>query len=295
MVISIFYYLYPPKSGSLRGALAPLLYIPLSLIKRGGRGRDFPFSIFFHPRQCKIRSVMERVVRILGITARWLFILCLPVMLFTAVLGLAINSKWLFEYGFDKYGVNQTTGIDDTELEKAASGLIDYFNSGEESIDLTVIKDGEPFALFNQREVAHLRDVKGLIWLDYRVLLATGSYVLLYAVVSLCWLTEERRRRLATATAIGGGITLGLILALGLAAMLDFQGFFLQFHLISFANDLWLLDPARDYLIMLFPQGFWYDATMLVALATTGLAVIVAGLAGGYLLYRRRQGRRESI
>ena len=68
---------------------------------------------------------MEKVARILGITARWLFIPCLPVMLLTAVLGLAVNSQWLYGYGFDKYDVSQTTGIDDTELEKAAGRLID--------------------------------------------------------------------------------------------------------------------------------------------------------------------------
>jgi len=236
---------------------------------------------------------MEKVARILGLTARWLFILCLPVMLLTAVIGIAVNSHWLYEYGFDKYDVSQSTGLADTELEKAASGLISYFNSGEESIDLTVTKDGEPFTLFNEREIAHLKDVKGLIWLNYWVLLATGSYVLLYAVASLCWLVEESRRQLATATIIGGGVTLGMILALGLAVMLDFEGFFLQFHLISFANDLWLLDPAKDYLIMLFPQGFWYNTTIFIALATAGLAVVAAGLASGYLLYRRRQGKRE--
>jgi integral membrane protein (TIGR01906 family) len=236
---------------------------------------------------------MEKVARILGTTARWLFILCLPVMLLAAVIATAVNSHWLYEYGFDKYDVSQTTGIDDTELEKAASGLISYFNSNDEFINLTVIKDGELFTLFNQKEIAHLKDVKELIWLDYRVLLATGSYVLLYATTSLCWLVEESRRQLATATIIGGGITLSLILTLGLAAVLDFENFFLRFHLISFANDLWLLDPAKDYLIMLFPQGFWYDVTIFIALATVGLAVIIAGLAGGYLLYRRRQGKRE--
>lgn len=233
---------------------------------------------------------MENAIKILGIIARWLFILCLPLMLLTAVIGIAVNSHWLYQYGFDKYDISQTTGIDNTELEKAADGLIDYFNSNEELIDLTVIKDGQPFTLFSQKEIAHLKDVKGLIWLDYRVLLATGGYVLLYAVVSLCWLKEECRRKLAKAAVIGSGAAIGLILALGLAALVDFDGFFLQFHLISFANDLWLLDPARDYLIMLFPQGFWYDATIFVALATAGLAVITGGLGGGYLLYRRRQG-----
>lgn len=238
---------------------------------------------------------MEKAKSVLIIAARWLFILCLPVMLLTAVIAIAVNSHWLYEYGFDKYSVSQTTGLADTELEKAASGLISYFNSGEDLIDLTVTKDGAPFTLFNEREIAHLKDVKGLIWLDYWVLLATGGYVLLYVVASLCWLVEECLRQLAKATIIGSGITLGLILALGLAAMLDFDGFFLQFHLISFANDLWLLNPAKDYLIMLFPQGFWYDVTTFITLATAGLAVVFGGIAGGYLLYRRRQGKREII
>jgi integral membrane protein (TIGR01906 family) len=234
---------------------------------------------------------MEKGVRIFSIIAKWLFILCLPVMLLTASIALAINSQWLYTNGFNKYNISQTTGLDDTELKKVASGLISYFNSAEEAIELTVVKDGEPLTLFNQREVAHLIDVKGLIWLDYRVLLGTGFYVLLYTVVSLCWLTKEYWRRLAISTVIGSGLTLGLMLFLGLAAILDFEGFFLQFHLISFANDFWLLDPTKDYLIMLFPQGFWYDVTLFCTLVTVGLALVLSGVAGGYLLIRRRRAK----
>ena len=233
--------------------------------------------------------VMESTKRIFIITARWLFIICLPALLLTASIGFVVNSQWLYEYGFDKYNVGQATGLADSELENAASGLIDYFNSNKDSIEITVIKDGQSFTLFNQKEVAHLKDVKGLIWLDYWVLLGTGVYVLVYAVVSLCWLARECRRRLATAVINGSGLTIGLILLLGLLALLDFDRFFLQFHLISFANDLWQLDPTKDYLIMLFPQGFWYDATLFCAVLTLAMAAILAGVAGGYLLITRRR------
>jgi uncharacterized membrane protein len=65
----------------------------------------------------------------------------------------------------------------------------------------------------------------------------------------------------------------------------------LQFHLISFANDFWLLDPTKDYLIMLFPQGFWSDAATIIALVATGLALVLAGAGGGYLLLARRQAK----
>ena len=229
-------------------------------------------------------------MKILGIVAKWLFILCLPILLLTASIGWAVNSLWLYKYGFDKYNVSQTTGLAQPELEKAARGLISYFNSDEEYISLTVIKDGEPFVLFNEREVPHLKDVKGLIWLDYRVLLGTLIYVLGYAAVSLWWRRKKYWRRLAWGVVGGSGITLVLMLALGLGTLFNFDQLFLQFHFISFANELWQLDPAKDYLIMLFPQGFWFDATVFCALVTAGLAIILGGVAGGgYLLFTRER------
>jgi len=223
------------------------------------------------------------MLRILGIAAKWLFMLCLPILLLSASISGAANSLWLYEYGFDKYNVSQTTGLAEAELEKTATGLISYFNSNEEYISLTVIKDGKPFELFNQREVAHLRDVKGLIWLDYRLLLATLVYALAYAGVSLLWRRKRYWRRLTRAVIGGSGLTLIFMLALGVGTLLNFDQLFLQFHLLSFANELWMLDPTRDYLIMLFPRGFWYDAAIFCVLATAGLAVVLGGVSGVYL------------
>ena len=222
-------------------------------------------------------------MRILGIAAKWLFILCLPILLLTASLGWAVNSLWLYQYGFQKYSVSQTTGLAEVELEKAAKGLISYFNSDEEDISLTVVKDDQPFELFNQREVVHLKDVKGLIWLDYWVLLGTLLYALTYAGFSFFWRKRRYWRRLAWGVVGGGGVTLALMLALGLGILLGFDQLFLQFHLISFTNELWQLDPTRDYLIMLFPQGFWFDATLFCTLATVIGAVVLGGVAGVYL------------
>ena len=228
-------------------------------------------------------------MRILGIAAKWLFILCLPILLLTASLGWAVNSLWLYQYGFQKYSVSQTTGLAEAELEKAARGLISYFNSDEEDISLTVVKDDQPFELFNQREVVHLKDVKGLIWLDYWVLLGTLLYALTYAGFSLFWRKRRYWRRLAWGVVGGGGVTLALMLALGLGILLGFDQLFLQFHLISFTNELWQLDPSTDYLIMLFPQGFWFDATLFCTLATVIGAVVLGGVAGVYLKRTKRQ------
>ncbi len=206
---------------------------------------------------------------------------CLPILLLTASLGWAANSLWLYKNGFQKYSISQTTGLAEVELKKAATGLISYFNSDEEFISVAVIKDGEPLELFNEKEGTHLKDVKGLIWLDYRLLLATLIYTLVYAGVCLLW--RKDWRGLAWGVVGGGGITIALMLALGLGTLLNFDRLFLQFHLFSFTNELWQLDPAKDYLIMLFPRGFFYDAALFCTLATAGLAIVLAGVAAVYL------------
>lgn len=220
------------------------------------------------------------------VIARWLFVLCLPVLLLTASLGWAVNSFWLYKHGLEKYNISQATGLAQPELDKAATGLIRYFNSNEDTISLNLVKDGKPFQLFNEREAVHLRDVKGLIWLDYRVLLATLVYIAGYAGVSLFL---RKGRQLARAMVIGSSLTLALMLALGAGMLLNFDQLFLQFHLISFANDFWQLDLAKDYLIMMFPEGFWYDAARYIALATAGMAIVMGGASAAYLKFNRKR------
>ena len=230
-------------------------------------------------------------MKLLAILARWLFILSLPVLFLSASIGWAINSLWLYQHGFDKYGVSQTTGLATPQLEKAARGLISYFNSDEEYISLEVEKEGKTFTLFKEREVGHLKDVKGLIRLDYWLFGGTLIYALGYAGVCLFWRRRRYLRNLARAVVWGSGLTLGLMLLLGVGALFNFEQLFLQFHLLSFSNDLWMLDPRRHYLIMLFPQGFWFDAAIFCALVTAGLAVVSGG-AAGFVLTRRVPARK---
>ena len=222
-------------------------------------------------------------LRALRTVTQWLFILGLPWLLLSASIAGAVNSHWLYHYGFNKYNISQTTGLTDAELDNIAQGLINYFNSDEDYIRLTVEREGKPFPLFNQREIIHLRDVKGLFHRDYWVLLGTLAYALSYIILSLLW--RQDRRQLGWGLVGGGGLTLGVMLALGVGILLNFDQLFWQFHLISFANELWQLDPTQDSLIQLFPGGFWYDAALFCVLFTTVGAVVVGGV-GGYLLYR---------
>jgi integral membrane protein (TIGR01906 family) len=231
-------------------------------------------------------------LKILGAVARWLFILSLPPLILSATIHFEFNSLWLYQDGFEKYNVSQATGLAETELKKAASGLISYFNSDEEYISLTVLKDGKLFELFNQREIAHLKDVKSLIQLNFHLLVGTAIYIGVFAGMCLFWQRGRYRRELTRGTFIGSIISLGMILTLGIGAMvLDFDQLFLQFHFLAFTNELWMLDPTKDYLIMLFPEGFWFDAAMLFGKITTGVAGALCGISAWYLQHIRKRAK----
>ena len=224
------------------------------------------------------------------IIARWLFALCLPCLLLTASIWWAANSHWLYTSGFAKYDVAASTGLSEAELDNVAAELIDYFNSGDEFVDITVLKNGQPFELFTEEEILHFRDVKGLFRLDFYVLLGTGIFVAIYAAVSLLWRRPGYWRGLARATLAGSVITLALMLALWLGTLLNFDQLFLQFHLLSFSNEFW---SAEGYMLLLFPQGFWYDTVIYCAIATAAAAVILGMVAAGYLFFTRRANPRR--
>jgi integral membrane protein (TIGR01906 family) len=214
-------------------------------------------------------------MKIIKIAAWWLFIFSMPVLLITTSVRIAANSTELYRYGFNKFDISQVTGLSPAELDKTAAGLISYFNSSQKYIDLTVIKDGKPFTLFNEREVAHLKDVKGLFRLVYWLLIGTLVYAVAYAALNFTvW---KDRRQVAWGLVGGSGLTLALLIVLGVIIATNFDQFFYDFHLISFSNNLWQLDPSTDYLIMLFPQGFWYDAALFCMLGAAALALLLGG------------------
>jgi integral membrane protein (TIGR01906 family) len=227
-------------------------------------------------------------MKVLAVIARWLFIVCLPFLLFTASLAWAVNSHWLYNYGFQKYAVVATPELNEFDLEGIADGLISYFNSGEEYVSITVTVDGETADLFTEEETVHFKDVKDLIRLDYWVLGATLAYVLAYAAVCLLWQRKKHWRNLARALVWGSGLTLALMLALGIGTLLGFDALFTNFHFLFFSNEFW---SAQGYMLKLFTGEFFYDAALFCALGSGGAALILGGSSGWYLIATRKKAK----
>jgi integral membrane protein (TIGR01906 family) len=207
----------------------------------------------------------------------WLFACSLPLLLFTGTIGLEVNELKLYEYGFDKYDISQSTGFDNQQLRIIAQRLIDYFDLRLDTPQLQVSTGGPQFNLYNERELIHLKDVRGLIQRDYRVL---GVVFLFMVAAALALLFGFKTGWSVPVRGLfwGSGITLGLMAVLAVWAFFGFEQFFILFHVVSFSNQFWMLDPSRDYLIRLFTEGFFYDAALIGYGIVTLAALVIGGI-----------------
>ena len=205
------------------------------------------------------------------------FVIAIPLFLIITNLRVVVNTPLLYSYGFDQYEIERATGIERDELLSAGKQIRDYFNNEERWLDVRVRLRGETQRIYSEYEILHMWDVKALIRTLYNVQLIVGLYILLFIPAGLAIAPRVFPRTLLRLTAWGAAVTLAIVFVTGLLSLTGFSQTFYFFHVIAFTNDLWQLDPARDYLIMMFPEGFFFDATMVLAALT-----VIQGL---WLLY----------
>ena len=191
-----------------------------------------------------------------------LFVLAVPVFLVTGGITWAFNNIGLYEDGFEKYHIARASGITPDDLRQVALDLRAYFNSGDEPLAVRTRIFGSEMDLFNDKEVHHMYDVKRLLWGVYAVFGTSAACLAGTMAAGLAMQRRDYPPALARWILWGGALTVGLLLTFGLLSVVAFDALFLLFHRVSFANDFWRLDPRTDYLVLLFPQGFWFDATM---------------------------------
>ena len=179
----------------------------------------------------------------------------------------------------DEYGMTQQ------ERLRWAPFAVEYLvNSADVSYlgDLT-FDDGTP--LYNERELSHMEDVKGV------VINALGVWTISLIILAVLAIFARRGGWMPdylNGLRRGGWWMIGLATALGLTAGVGiainpdvFWQFFTLFHQVFFEGDSWLFYYS-DTLIRLFPIRFWQDAFLWAAvLALGGGAALAFGLRNG--------------
>lgn len=140
----------------------------------------------------------------------------------------------------------------------------------------TFVVGGAP--LYTPAEIAHLRDVRIVLW-TFLALAGASAALLLVAIRrngDKVWLWRSVAR---------GGIGLAAaLLVLGMVALAAFGLAFELFHRLLFPGGNFAFDPQTSNLVRLYPLRFWQ-----LCAAAMGFL----GMAGGLLTWRI--GRRRAI
>lgn len=216
---------------------------------------------------------------------------CLPVFIIAINVGYVTHSDWLYTYNWWRNGIPERTGLPIHELDSAAHQIKDYFVNDAKRLDVTVNTSRGTISIFEEREILHMIDVKDLMQIVSGSSIWIGIILALAAVIGIAirrhqfWSSLSRWLRWC---ALIWGIAIAVILII---AVIDFNWIFTQFHLLSFANDLWQLDPYRHYLLLLFPERFFLEATLFIAVLTI---IEFVGLYVGARLMEIRFSRSQS-
>lgn len=217
-----------------------------------------------------------------------LFIVCVPVVLITTTIRVAVSEQSVYDYSVRHFNASDASGIPESELIRSNGEIRDYLADGDGVLSITVVNNlGVRESLFNVRETAHMADVRDLVQAMFSVQIVALALMLFLAVVMLALWPP---RALAAASLYGSLLTGGLFGLLGLVAVSGFHAAWDRFHVIAFTNDLWQLDPRTDHLIQMFPESFWLQITSIVG----GLILLEAFVVtGASALYLRRSRSRE--
>lgn len=214
------------------------------------------------------------------------FIAIICAMVITCVEMFSFNVGY-YDKTYSKLKTADTIGISEEDLHRSTIHLLEYIKGDHDNLDVLVTIDGQEVPMFNQREIDHMVDVQVLMVnvLNLRNVLAIIGVIILIVAVTT---KDIKDLVLIRQSLIKSLMLLGLIFGfIGLYAFIDFDSFWIQFHEVLFTNDLWLLNPAVDRLIMMVPQEFFSG---LVYRIVAGIAfIILAFVSLAYALGRRIQ------
>ncbi|NJD29541.1 MAG: DUF1461 domain-containing protein [Chloroflexi bacterium] len=184
-----------------------------------------------------------------------------------AILGVAValffNPLWIaFEQ--ERSAVPAITGYTPNQVRAVTGSILaDLFVGPPE---FAVAVDGQP--VLDAAERSHMVDVRNVL---LPVTILFGAAV---AVLAVLLATSGRRPWLWRAIARGSTALTVAGIVVGIALVFFFDAAFLLFHRVFFPQGNFSFDPRTQRLSQLFPDQFWTETS--IAIAVVGLLAAIA-------------------
>lgn len=223
------------------------------------------------------------------LAAAFMFLLILVVLITSFQMAIYGDPEYKFyrkEYA--KYNVTADLYMQMDDVMDVTDHMMAYLIGEEEELSVMTNVEGRDQDFFNEQDRLHMADVKNLFLggLKLRTICLTGMILLLIIMIRS---KASLSRMLPKAYFTALGVFIAVVAFLGIAFTVDFTGCFTIFHKIFFTNDLWMFDPAQDYMIRMLPEGFFADMVLRIGeIFIIMLIVLWAGFIGWRRIWLKR-------
>lgn len=215
-----------------------------------------------------------------GSFAAWLWGMSLLLGFFLSVVSVcALDEGWYHKwYAADHLA--QKLQVPEDSLDEALDMMTGYVKGTRSDLDGSLEGIGE---VYNAKEKAHMKDVKALydharmvMWVCWGIAAGLGL-----------WLVWKRQFVLMAQGFVSALAAYVIVFGfLGMWAATGFDDFWTHFHQLFFSNDLWLLDPATDFMIRICPAQMFFDLVARILLWFVS-ALTAGGLVSYWILKRQ--------
>ncbi|MDM8210319.1 TIGR01906 family membrane protein [Mediterraneibacter glycyrrhizinilyticus] len=181
----------------------------------------------------------------------------------------------VYRQEYEKYDVLSELDMTMDDVMYVTHEMMDYLRGEGDTLSVVTTVEGQEQDFFNEQDRFHMGEVRELFigGLNIRFEACVAAVL---CVLFLVITRADIKKVVPRSYWIALGVTGAAVILIGIAAVVDFNAVFVQFHHIFFDNDLWIFDPAEDYMIRMLPEGLFYDMVMRIgAIFVVSLVVLL--------------------
>lgn len=179
----------------------------------------------------------------------------------------------VYRQEYEKYDVLSDLDMTMDDAMDVTRQMMAYLRGEGDTLSVITTVDGREQDFFNEQDRFHMGEVRDLFIGGLNI--RTGALVIAVLCILLLILTKaDLEKTVPAGYQAALAVTAAALLFLGIACAVDFNTVFVKFHHIFFDNDLWIFDPAEDYMIRMLPEGLFFDMVVRIGCIFAGLLAV---------------------
>ena len=184
----------------------------------------------------------------------------------------------VYRQEYEKYDVLSDLDMTMDDAMDVTRQMMAYLRGEGDTLSVITTVDGREQDFFNEQDRFHMGEVRDLFIGGLNI--RTGALVIAVLCILLLILTKaDLKKTVPAGYQAALAVTAAALLFLGIACAVDFNAVFVKFHHIFFDNDLWIFDPAEDYMIRMLPEGLFFDMVVRIGCIFAGLLAVLLVLS----------------